>query len=172
MKPKLLRTCGGCWTSWPALPGLPSPDEAHQHQIPGPRKVESSRPRVPPAHLHRPMEEPRCRHQRRPLLRRSRTTSGWPPSTPRRSSPTSMSSSRSLTSLLLFYVSILRFGIFRGFGFLGGLFVWNVISSASFFRFSKVVLNVLSNFNVSLFRLFLFCRCCLMQRVTSYMQRI
>jgi hypothetical protein len=106
-KPMPLRTCGGYWTSRPAPRGLPRPEEAHRHRNPGPRRAgpTSGPTRVTLAHLHRPMAEPR-RHQSRPFPRRSRRTSGWPPFTPRRSSPTSTSSSRSLTSLLLFYVSI------------------------------------------------------------------
>lgn len=127
-KPKPLRTCGGYWTLRPAPRGSLSPEEAHQHRNPGPRRAgptrprPTSRPRVTLAHLHRPMAEPR-RHQSRPFPRRSRRTSGWPPFTPRRSSPTSTSSSRSLTSLLLFYVSneYPSFGLW-GFDFLGGLF--------------------------------------------------
>lgn len=113
-KPRPLRMCGGYWTSWPALWGLPSPDEARQHRIPGPRRVGLSRPRVTLAHPHRPMDWPDRRRRRRrhqiPLF--LRTTSGWSPSTQRRSSPTSTSSSRSLTSLLLYYVSILFFVLF------------------------------------------------------------
>lgn len=123
MKPRLLPTCGVCWTWWGARPDSPSPNGPRPPRTLSPRRVGPDPTTRAPAHLHLPMGETSVRHRRnqnRPF-RRSRRASGWSPFIRRRSSPTSTSSSLSLTSPHPFSVSA-RLSLSREFIFFSALF--------------------------------------------------